>query len=308
VTEAAIYAQALTGQLAAMRDVLRRRPMEAMRREVLQTASGAADVRRLAVLDRLDEEVARRLGAAQPIFWGGEPLALLRASWRTVPVWTLRRHDVAADSAFVWFSDPLPLDWAGADSPHIRALLWFRLADESRGASFALMPWSVWPQDGGGATVPGGPSYPLLWPEGRSLPEVEADSGEPRSVYVEPIGRLFATCVALLNQTIVTSEALPADRATRRRAQAELGLPRDEAPPLVRVVLLRRVEPAGGGTPDGGARDAPDWRWRWTVRAHWRKQYYPASGEHRPLLIAAHVKGPADRPLKASTPIWAMTR
>lgn len=41
----------------------------------------------------------------------------------------------------------------------------------------------------------------------------------------------------------------------------------------------------------------PDWKNKWTVRAHFRKQYYPSTGEHKPKLILSYIKGPADLPL-----------
>lgn len=39
---------------------------------------------------------------------------------------------------------------------------------------------------------------------------------------------------------------------------------------------------------------------RWTVRGHWRRQWYPSRGEHRPVWIHPHVKGPSDAPLHTS--------
>jgi hypothetical protein len=43
--------------------------------------------------------------------------------------------------------------------------------------------------------------------------------------------------------------------------------------------------------------DGRTYRVRWTVRGHWRNQWYPSRQEHRPVWINAHVKGPDSAPL-----------
>lgn len=40
-----------------------------------------------------------------------------------------------------------------------------------------------------------------------------------------------------------------------------------------------------------------DWSHRWLVSGHWRNQWYPSEGVHRPIWIDAFVKGPSDAPL-----------
>ena len=52
-----------------------------------------------------------------------------------------------------------------------------------------------------------------------------------------------------------------------------------------------------------------DWQWRWSVAGHWRDQWYPADGVHRPKFIESYVKGPDDKPLKpASSKIFVAER
>jgi hypothetical protein len=72
--------------------------------------------------------------------------------------------------------------------------------------------------------------------------------------------------------------------------------------PDVRIVTLRRLaQHQGGGA--SGHRDI-DWSCRWVVGAdfkHWRKQFYPSTGEHKYIHIPPFVKGPADKPMKQPT-------
>jgi hypothetical protein len=79
-------------------------------------------------------------------------------------------------------------------------------------------------------------------------------------------------------------------RTMRRRAERE-----GYNPAPVRVVRIhhdadtpRRSEQSDGRT----------YRVRWTVRGHWRNQWYPSRHEHRPVWINPHIKGPDSAPLR----------
>jgi hypothetical protein len=67
----------------------------------------------------------------------------------------------------------------------------------------------------------------------------------------------------------------------------------------VRRVVLRRIY-HGYGNPSNGISDR-EYNCQWIVRSHWRQQLYRSTGEVRPKLIAAYVKGPNDKPLKPLT-------
>lgn len=76
-------------------------------------------------------------------------------------------------------------------------------------------------------------------------------------------------------------------RAERRRAQRD-----SREPPAVRVVRIRHPEDRPTSTADSGRQYSR----RWTVRGHWRWQWYPSRRDHRPVWINPHIKGPADAP------------
>lgn len=63
----------------------------------------------------------------------------------------------------------------------------------------------------------------------------------------------------------------------------------------LKVITLRERE--GNRT---GEQFQVDWSCRWHVRAHWRNQWYPSEQAHRPKLIADYIKGPDDKPFRAS--------
>lgn len=47
---------------------------------------------------------------------------------------------------------------------------------------------------------------------------------------------------------------------------------------------------------------------RHVVRGHWRQQYHPSDGSHRPRWIASYVKGPEGAPLHLSQPVMVWRR
>jgi hypothetical protein len=67
-------------------------------------------------------------------------------------------------------------------------------------------------------------------------------------------------------------------------------------PPSLRVVRLRRPEQKDSQ----GSRDV-DWSCQWLVEGHWRMQWFPSEGVHKPVYVHSYVKGPEDKPLKAKT-------
>lgn len=78
-------------------------------------------------------------------------------------------------------------------------------------------------------------------------------------------------------------------RTVRRRAERE-----GYNPVAVRIVRIRHH----ANTPTQAEQPTErTYRVRWTVRGHWRNQWYPSRGEHRPVWINPHIKGPQGAPL-----------
>jgi hypothetical protein len=125
-----------------------------------------------------------------------------------------------------------------------------------------------------------------------SSPEMEASMLEDR--------RILATFWALCSQKITVEETWKPDRNIQRRAKREGW----KSIPQVRVIRLRE-QTSHAANPTG--REV-EWSHRWLVGAHWRNQWYPSSGEHRPKLIEAYQKGPADKPLVIRETVRALVR
>lgn len=81
-----------------------------------------------------------------------------------------------------------------------------------------------------------------------------------------------------------------------RTEKRQLGRIGYKEQPLLRVVKVRRLAPK-----ESEVSRSVDWSCRWEVEGHWRMQWFPSEGVHRPVYIHSYVKGPEDKPLKAKT-------
>ena len=109
---------------------------------------------------------------------------------------------------------------------------------------------------------------------------------------------ILKTVWVLMGQTVASVEAAKYDRAARRRIQQK-----GKEPPPVRVISLRR--PVGASAEGESDRE---YHHQWIVKGHWRQQYYPSRGVHRPVWIAPHIKGPEGAPMLGGEKVYAWTR
>ena len=117
------------------------------------------------------------------------------------------------------------------------------------------------------------------------------DPDDPSSVPVHEIRWLF-TALHLMSQKLAVTTPASVNRSVRRRVEQTKPVP--PIPSLVQVITLRRLEQQlkkGQSVP-------VDWQWRWMVGWHWRKQYFPSTGEHKYIIIDSYMKGPDDKPVK----------
>lgn len=100
----------------------------------------------------------------------------------------------------------------------------------------------------------------------------------------------IAAQLEFMNLEITDVESVHHSRQMKRAAERD-----NLTLPDLRVVTLRkkRVE-AYHST---GAREM-EWSCQWLVGAHWRNQWFPKSGEHRPVYIMPYVKGPDNKPFR----------
>lgn len=78
-------------------------------------------------------------------------------------------------------------------------------------------------------------------------------------------------------------------RAERRRNERD-GIPARD----INVVRLRPRRSASTAAPGTGTKHS----YRYPVSPHWRQQWYPSIRDHRPILIAQHIRGPEGAELR----------
>jgi hypothetical protein len=109
----------------------------------------------------------------------------------------------------------------------------------------------------------------------------------------------YLSQIEFLKLPFVRCDASPLGRADRRRMKRE-GVDSSS----VKIVYLRRLVDGDGSKQlcdqPGESGEAREWAYQWVVRGHWRKQWYPSVGEHRPVWIDSHMKGPEHLPVKVS--------
>jgi hypothetical protein len=117
-----------------------------------------------------------------------------------------------------------------------------------------------------------------------------------------PMKAFIISALLWIEQKIVVESIERANRSLRRRLERESV---DVLSDQIKVIRLRRPEHEG----ECDQRGLVEWSCQWVVRGHWRQQFYPSTGERRPLFILPYVKGPDDKPLKApSATVFSVSR
>lgn len=288
------YSQALEQQAAMYHFVMSGRGLAGM------TLSGvtARDVTEEEAKSTLFGASVHTLKSGDPFYWDVSACDLVAATAAEMPPMTLRPEDLIVPFGFCWFSRPLALtvpDGFTRDLPMV-GYAW----GEVPGNGVMLMPFSPSPQ-----RVSGAPTQLTMWRYGSPFEEL-ADNvrdlarkdarlldREVQTVRRVEQMRYIAACMVFMNQRILVQHRERPDRSTRRRLE-RAGWEHD---PEVKVITLRRASSASD-RPDAG-HEPVDWSCRWVVSGHWRQQFYPSTGEHRPVFVLPYVKGPESKPLKA---------
>lgn len=227
-----------------------------------------------------------------PFYWAPNMCEMLEAVAPGIPDVRLFEELAPCHAGLFWFAQPLSLPLWDDTRSDLAAIGWHRAMDEEGqrriDATFFTNAYDI----------PGFPPFPsnlVGWEFGALMSEGlrAVDEIGAKVLYRERYDAMFrymAAAFSLMNQTIVITSDEPVTRATRKRAAAALKTPQSS----VRVVKLRRPEHQ---TKDSGTGPA-EWSCQWVVRGHWRQQYHPSTGDHRPLFILPYVKGPEDKPLK----------
>lgn len=281
------------------------------------------------------------MNRAETYYCGREMSAIVAAAGESMPDSPLEETDLPARSGFVYFRQGLPIKETPQEYEMgpgvqqvwdftIRAIRWYAHTIPGRdwsieplveGVSMAIYvdkpaEWSVQH-----ILLPTSSSGPMMlfdwtgwafhkpWWTVQSIEDEERAYGDGATIStISLIRRYLLAFFRLCWQRIAMVTGQRADRALFRRAQ-RIGL---TAPDMgtIKVVLLRKPVQMHRYEDDDEEVDRPkrEWTHRWIVSAHWRNQWYPSLGDHRVILIQAHVKGPADKPLVVSDKIFALLR
>lgn len=145
---------------------------------------------------------------------------------------------------------------------------------------------------------------PELLPPGKSEANYLLRAAEVEDTTAGWARALLATFL-MMKQPMVATTADPVPRPERRRAQ-KAGLP---APSTVQLVNVRHpertTEPMAPADEQHAARQRHH---SWVVRGFWRNHWYASQAVHRPVWIAPHVRGPADKPLIGAEKVQVWNR
>lgn len=237
------------------------------------------------------------LKSGDPFYWDISTCELVAATAGGMPPMTLRPEDLITPFGFCWFARPLPLttpDYVGKDIPLV-GYAWGTVP----GNGVMLMPFTPSPKRYSGA-----PSQLTMWRFGddveqladsvRDLARKDAQLQDKELHAVRRVEqmRYIAVCMAFMNQRILVQHGERADRSTRRRLERS-GWTHE---PEIKVIRLRRASSHAAGSDH----EPVEWSCRWIVSGHWRQQFYPSTGEHRPVFVLPYIKGPDEKPLKAT--------
>jgi hypothetical protein len=118
---------------------------------------------------------------------------------------------------------------------------------------------------------------------------------EAAKVEVEHDKRFMAALWALMASDSAQLDTWQPNGNAKRRKR------KGRPPQKVVVVNMRAAERHASQPADGTV----EWTHRWVVRAHWRWQAHgPGRKQRKLILVPAHVKGPADKPLAVKSKVY----
>jgi hypothetical protein len=272
-----------------------------------------------------------RVRRAELFFASAEMTELAMQAGSSIPVFSLRAHELPAPAGFVVFGQPigeaertLPEHLGIAETPVVAAAwgpyqdigpagvvdgVWITYyADASHEKARQLLAAKRARERAELGRLYGhGPlalereqvvafSESMPWPT--ALDDAAEIYGMPLSE-VAGVERMLRTLVAtwlLMGQTITTEERITAGASrTERKRLARLGI-EDVG---IRLITLRRwsARKAPAVSSCNGSSSGRLYHHRWPVSGHWRDQPYRARGYRRWIFIDEHIAGPEGAPL-----------
>lgn len=269
----------------------------------------------------------RLLETSTPFAWSDEVTQAVVRAGTSIPLDTpLNRWNLETENVWWHFEKPLPVRTVTDESLGVRAICfgWLR----TQVSDFGL-PVCAWTDTGPLTYMMGSPSrvspsQTFEWERGITLGEMLERTRENHiaryglggpSEHAEQIGleefmratesiaRFILAGLAWLGQSVLVTEHGHVERHRRKEFARRTGR---EA--IIKVVQLRRASYAH--TPTNGDGEPINWSCKWVVNGHWRNQACGLKHGNRKLTyILPYVKGPDDKPFRASVPkVYEVTR
>lgn len=236
-------------------------------------------------------------------------MPIVAVSWG---VWTPNDVTVVDGPTVRWFNQrdhgqltPIPQHCDG---------VWLTFYIPSNSAFDALAPDTIVGTAPDGTAMTAGdlsshPSRtPLTW-DNESILAFGAEFGEPEPDTTQDWAQVVYTAWQLMSQTgknqLTELDDIPRNRAGRKRDQ-RAGITGGSNVRIVNVHTAHRPSRAASeqDAASSTGRRAPEWSCRWPVRPYRRntclnpRAHSDNGCEHEERIVPAHIKGPADKPLK----------
>jgi hypothetical protein len=205
-------------------------------------------------------------------------------------VWMVANVFKARNNSIMW--DPT-VDLNDIDDK-ITGVTTFFLDDSMAISGFVTLPF-------GGDLKNAGNDTQRLWGGGvRPFGEASEDERKWDRETGQVLYRCLFSLFLFMQETIISTTEEHASRHAQRRAARTAIHFR-----TVRIVHLRASEHRSC---ESMGQSSFEYSCRFLVRGHWRNQWHPSDGSHRPKWVVPHWKGPADAPVKIPQIVFAVDR
>lgn len=261
----------------------------------------------------------QRLRMSELFYVTGYMMTLAQTAARSLPAFRLVPEDLPSESGFMYFETPIfeyvsedgtPTSivavtwgpWYGAPKPMLWLTWW---SDTHRHVTEAVSRGRMLPEHGNLLRA----NFPILADNESQIEFSEIEKVKDRifkeratddEMFIWGV-QIMRTIWTLLDQPLASSRPVAPSRADRRRL-ARQGI----TSPQVRVISLRR--PVVQYDEPDDTSEGRLYYHQWIVRGHWRQQWHSSRGEHRPIWIAPHIKGPDGAPLLGGEKVYALRR
>jgi hypothetical protein len=245
--------------------------------------------------------------------------AVLASSALTKPDQPLDPSDLPSPHGILWLAHKIAADTVTGTPVEHTAIAWTTTTEPTSDGlhTTGIRIVSISDDRNKSPNWPNRPNLDIVfnehqWQFGETFHDFATKERHPLDPYTD-VARVLPALWEISRQPItVTTKTDTPDKRTRKAA-TRAGTYRPDG---INLISLRRslppapptgTLPAPDGTPSNTTDTSKrDYRNRWIVRCHWRRQWYPSINAHQNILILPYTKGPEDKPLKDAVNVWVI--